>query len=397
MMPKRDSATDSMNIGIMLRMSRRSGLGKSSGVPGRGAVGGVARSLSRAAVLMSLALAAAGCERGSSASSTTAEQPIPATLMFGEAGLSPGQMNYPRAMDGDGKTLWVIDKAAQVQRFDAASGTFLGGWKLADHKFGKPAGVTVWRSGETEMLLVPETHYHRVTIYSIPTNYDEASGEPPIALRFGSFGNDPGQFVFPTDVAVLPTPDGRGIARLYVGEYGGNDRISIYDAIDPADISKGVNFKASFGSFGESATAELIQFNRPQSMEVDVARKRLVVNDACNHRVGTFTLDGALIAWFGSLGSEAGQFRYPYGLSLMDDGTALISEFEGARVQRVDLDRHMSMGTLGRIGRGQGELSNPWGVVALGPMAYVLDSGNHRVMQFRIDRWNQVATAGGTR
>lgn len=367
-------------------------------------------------LLLATLLTATGCSKSSAP--TGEATPIPVDVVFGEVGLNPGQMNYPRAIDSNGSMLWVIDKSAAVQRFEASSGAYAGGWKLTDFRFGKPAGVTAFEVEKGEsLLLVPETHYHRISIYLIPADFGpgyrgpnpENPGEPPLLARFGSFGTGPGEFTFPTDVAVLPTADGRGIARLYVSEYGGNDRISAFAPVDPTDIARGVKFLFSFGAFGDSPSAENVQFNRPQSIEIDAARQRLVVTDACNHRVGVFELDGTLKGWLGEVGPGPGQFKYPYGLALLDDGTAVVSEFEGARVQRVDLDRMTSVGVVGRAGRGKGDLSNPWGVAAVrgrGTTVYVLDSGNSRVLGFalgalggrltaRSERPHQIAGGGG--
>lgn len=359
-------------------------------------VGRRGRALAWAAGLAAAALlAAGGCKKHA-----TGPSPLNVAVAWGETGIQPGQMSYPRAIDADAEAVWVVDKSARMQRFDARTGKLTGGWLLKDHKFGKPTGLTCWRAGERDLLLVPETHYHRVTIFEIPRDYRE--GEPPILARFGSFGRGDAQFTFPTDVAVLATPDGKGIARLYVGEYGGNDRINVFESVDPGDPGKGFTFAFAFGTFGDSASRELVQFSRPQSLEIDAERGELVVTDSCNHRIGRFTLDGKLVAWIGSpesAGDAPGAFLYPFGLKLLGDGTALVSEFQGSRVQHVDLLTGQSLGTFGRRGLGRGEISSPWGVTMNGPLAYVLDSGNNRVLGFELprrvgSRADGLATAG---
>lgn len=348
------------------------------GLAARSAVPLASRTVLRLVSGLALLVGGVACKKES-----TVAAPIDVRLSWGETGIQPGQMNYPRAIDADEDAVWVIDKAAQAQRFDAATGRRTGGWRLKDFQFGKPTGVTCWRLGDRDLLLVPETHYHRVTIFEIPKNYTD--GEPPILTRFGSFGRGDGEFTFPTDVAVLPGEGSKGITRLYVSEYGGNDRISVFDAADPMDPAKGYRFAFAFGTFGDSATKDTVQFSRPQSMEIDQARRELVVTDACNHRVGRFTLDGKLIAWIGSpetAGEAPGSFLYPYGLKLLGDGTALISEFQGSRVQHLDLLTGRSLGVFGTRGRGAGQVTNPWGITVHDSMAYVLDSGNDRVIGF---------------
>ena len=76
------------------------------------------------------------------------------------------------------------------------------------------------------------------------------------------------------------------------------------------------------------------------------------------------------------------RFNYPYGLCLREDGTALVCEFGGGRVQWIDLEKGTSLGCFGVAGRGPGELASPWAVAAVGERVFVLDSGNNRVQAF---------------
>src|SRR5215831_7097341 len=68
--------------------------------------------------------------------------PIAATVCFGEVGISPGQFSYPRCLDHDTTSLWVIDKQARVQRLDPKTGECQGGWQMPEWVNGKPTGVT---------------------------------------------------------------------------------------------------------------------------------------------------------------------------------------------------------------------------------------------------------------
>jgi DNA-binding beta-propeller fold protein YncE len=111
----------------------------------------------------------------------------------------------------------------------------------------------------------------------------------------------------------------------------------------------------------------------------------LIVADACNHRLGRFTLDGRLVKWIGSpdeASSDLGRLKYPYGIALLPGRTALVVEYGNNRVQHLDLETGLGLATYGRTGRGTGELAVPWGVALVGGTAYVLDSGNNRVMGF---------------
>lgn len=304
-------------------------------------------------------------------------EPIVELVHFGEGGLSPGQFSYPRAIDADDGSLWIIDKTARVQQLDPATGNCLVWFTMPAFARGKPTGITVAPGPDGDpVLYIADTHEHRVLVAPRVTT----RGEPisPIA-SFGSLGQEPGQFIYPTDVAVLTDDQGLPM-RIYVSEYGGNDRISVFG---PGVLAGRDDFLFSFGTLGDGPD----QFNRPQSIAIDADRGELVVTDATNHRLGRFTLDGQLIAWIGSpqtAGHAPGSFMYPYGLYLPGDGTALVAEFGNHRIQHIDLDSGDSLGTYGVGGRGTGQLASPWGVVVLDRLVYVLDSGNNRVIGFRI-------------
>ncbi len=319
--------------------------------------------------------------------------PFRVAAMFGEVGVSPGQMSYPRAMDSDGRSLWVIDKMARVQHLDAATGAYLGGWKMPESKFGKPTGVTVGPGDNGETLVyVPDTHYHRVMVYR-PGDAREGATGPTLVSEIGSFGEEPGQFIYPTDIAILVEAGAPNPSRLYISEYGGNDRINVFEH---ADASNSYRFAFAFGTFGDSAAPENVQFKRPQSMILDARRRELLITDACNHRLGRFTLEGKLIAWIGGEATDAApasvpgaapsddrpHFQYPYGLSLRADGTALVCEFGGGRVHWIDVEHGRSLGVFGVPGRAPGQLASPWAVAAIGERVFVLDSGNNRVQAF---------------
>ncbi len=298
--------------------------------------------------------------------------------VFGGPGLGPGQYFYPRAIDTDGEALWVIDKAARVQRIDPASGACLAQWRMPEFELGKPTGVTIAPGDDgTPLVYIPDTHYARVMVYRPPTS---AGGAPELVGRFGGYGTGPGQFIYPTDVAVLEAAPGEAhrVERIYVSEYGDNDRISVFD--------RDFGFLYAFGSFGDGSDPARVEFNRPQSIAIDRERRELVVVDACNHRIGRLTLDGELVRWIGGpdrAGGGPDQLCYPYGLSLRGDGTALVSEFGSHRVHHLDLETGETLGVYGAPGADPGELDSPWGVAELDGRVFVLDSRNCRIQAIR--------------
>ena len=309
----------------------------------------------------------ASCGQGGRVADNTPLEPVE---ILGGVGTNPGQLFYPRAIDADEHSLWVIDKTGRIQRLDPRSGNSLGEWRMPETRLGMPTGVTSFTDAAGEVFLyVPDTHYHRVAVYRVgPVGSSDVS----LVGEFGSYGTAGGEFIYPTDIAILPTPDGGGVSRIFVSEYGGNDRVSVFDS----------SYRFLFAIGQPDGSDPSVVFGRPQSLAIDAEHGWLFVADSANHRVGKFTIDGTFMRWFGSPdgpGREPGEFRYPYGLTVLHDGTLVVTEFGNCRVQRIDVETGRVVRMEGRAGRGPGELASPWASVALGRRLYVLDSGNNRI------------------
>ena len=342
-------------IVALLRWNRAAG--RESPIASRQSSGrrkGPARFLVLFCLAMSVAASGAGCRSQSSSS-----QPE-VLASFGRTGGGNGEFTYPRAIDlaADG-TLFVCDKTGRIQHLKA-DGEFLGSFAMPEIEQGKPTGITVGPDGN---VWVADTHYHRVMVFS---------PDGKLVRQFGRFGKEGGCFVFPTDVAFA----GEGPSlRVFVSEYGGNDRVSVFSADG--------EFLSSFGRPGSGSG----EFSRPAALAVDPHRNRLYVADACNHRIAVYDLQCHLIGYVGSAGTEPGQFRYPYGLSLLADGALVVCEFGNNRLQifRPEGSLLKSVKVLGTAGRELGQLAYPWGVVVDSrKRAYVVDAGNNRVQVWQL-------------
>jgi len=289
---------------------------------------------------------------------------------------------YPRGIASADGQLWVVDKGARVQRIDPETGRSERIFQTPKFDNGKPTGLTLAPmpgEGGGLGLYVADTHEHRILVYGVESGSDEP------ALAFGTFGTEDGQFVYPTDISVLTDDAGR-VSRIYVSEYGGHDRISAF--------TPDFEFLFSFGAFGvahdQDEGDDRVVFDRPQSIAIDREAGELVVTDACNHRVGRFTLEGELLAWIG--GGDSDLLRYPYGIELIGRRQALIAEYGGNRVSRLDLETGEVLEVMGEPGRETGQLASPWGLAVVGDELYVLDSGNNRI---QVVAMNGPALAGG--
>jgi DNA-binding beta-propeller fold protein YncE len=274
--------------------------------------------------------------------------------IWGSRGISDGRFQKPRAMaiDQDDR-IYVVDMTARIQVFDS-SGRFLRGWSTPDHEFGKPSGISIGIDGR---VLVADTHYYQVLIYTPEGRLDQTIG--------GTKGEGPGEFGLVTDAV----QDSEG--NFYVAEYGEYDRIQKF--------SPSGEFLFQWGGHGP----EPAQFVRPQNLAVD-ENDRIWVADACNHRIQVFDNEGNLLQVWGHEGAAAGQLHYPYDLVLSTDGSVLVSEFGSHRIQRLDREGR-PLGTWGTHGRGEGQLFNPWALVqdSTGRI-HVLDTNNHRVQVVRL-------------
>ena len=275
--------------------------------------------------------------------------PIKSQVVFGSPGFSLGQFNYPRgiAVDSRHQRIYIVDKTARVQRFDFGGEPQLQ-WRMPAWENGKPTGLNVAPDGR---VFVADTHYHRVIAYD---------SEGRELFRFGRYGEGPGEFIYPTDVAFGPQ------GRIYVSEYGGNERVGVFDA-------EGEHL-FSFGSSG----SEVGQFNRPQGLAFNADQSELYIADACNHRIVVVDPQGQPLRVIGEAGRGPGQLAYPYDVTVLPDGALLVCEFGNNRIQWLAPDGRCR-GLFGGVGTGKGELQYPWGVDRAGERIFVLDSGNNRV------------------
>ncbi len=276
-------------------------------------------------------------------------------LVWGLHGVIPGHLHKPRTAAFDAQDhLFLADLTDRIQVFDRDGG-FLKCWRTPDFNVDGPSGLTIDRQGR---LLVADTHFYRVLVYS-------REGDLLFQIGDGVQGTTPGRFGYPTDVVT----DREG--NFYVAEYGENDRIQVF--------SPDGKWRRQWGGHGY----ELGEFLRPRAIAIDDL-DRLYVADSCNHRIQVFDLQGKLLLSWGSRGTESGRMSYPYDLAIGPDHCLYVCEYGNNRVQKFSLTGD-SLGLWGTAGRGPGQLDNPYALAvdSKGSVS-VVDSNNHRVQRFRL-------------
>jgi NHL repeat-containing protein len=347
--------------------------------------------LGAALPLCMLALTLSGCA-GDNADSTSVPATLETTEIIGESGTQLGQFVYPRGMDiyhsiATGQVQAVIvDKTARLQVLDLKTGQVLGSLHTPKWDRGKPTGITVAASvldATKQAVYVADTHEHRVLMYELPLPDVDVPVPTEPDFAFGSFGENPVEFIYPTDVAI-DTDENGVVTDLYVSEYGGNDRISRFSIDRSGETIKPI-YQYQIGVVGEEVDASDFPnaLARPQSIALWTTPQgidELIVTDASHHRVGRFTIEGELVKWFGDpMDTSELAYRFPYGLTILDDGTALIAEFGGNRVRCMNLESGETLWRYGVGGRSTGQLAQPWAVGVNGDQLVILDSGNSRI------------------
>jgi hypothetical protein len=329
------------------------------------------------------------------ASCSEPPEPIQGTLqtdmVLGEAGTNNAQFAYPRGMDvfeyqGTSHAV-LVDKTARIQLMNLVSGEVMGVIHTPRWDRGKPTGLTVAPSildASTLAVYVADTHEFRVLMYELPLTQTTEPVPTEPDFMFGSFGEEPGQFIYPTDIAIETNERGQ-VVEVYVSEYGGNDRINKF-RVDRSSETPTLEWVDQIGVPGQEfdASDHPVALSRPQSIELwtnpTTNQREIIVTSASHHRIGRMTTQGELITWFGDpLDQTEHAYNFPYGLTILEDSTALITEFGGNRITRIDLESGEQLFRYGETGRSVGQLAQPWAAGVAGDKLVILDSGNSRI------------------
>lgn len=254
----------------------------------------------------------------------------------------------PRSLTIHGDEVYVLDTAGRVLVFDG-SGTVVRSWYMPAYDVGRPEDIHVLKDGR---IAVADTHYHRVVFFDTEGNVQGTLGE---------FGKGPGQFIYPVALA----EDDHG--NLFVGEYGGNDRVQKFSAAGEV--------QTAFGRFG---TLEG-EFQRPSGLAWSAGN--VFVADAINCRIHVFRDDGTYVKQLAGR-PDAGSLEYPYDVELDGNGDLFVVEYRGGCVTQLKQTGAL-VGRWGTTGTGDAHFSTPWGLAVDARRILVADTGNRRIAELR--------------
>lgn len=164
----------------------------------------------------------------------------------------------------------------------------------------RPAGIAVL----DDRLLIVDSALHQVVVCGLHGEF---------ISKFGHRGAGPGEFNFPTHIAV----DDR--RQIYVTD-SLSDRIQIFTGDG--------QFVRAFGSVGDGPG----HFSRPKGVAVDHAGHVYVV-DAVFGNVQIFDDQGRLLLAFGQNGSAAGEFSLPNAIAISAGNEIYVTDVYNHRLQ----------------------------------------------------------------
>lgn len=269
---------------------------------------------------------------------------------------------YDIALDSAGRIL-VTDPGApavHVLDFEKQKYSFLEGGK--GRSFQSPLGVTV---DAKDNIYVTDSAVGLVFVFDPGGKFKR---------YIGGQKNGKAYFQRPTGIAVDSAAN-----RLYVADTF-QHRVYVLDLEG--------NVLNSFGGRG----LEPGRFNYPT--EIVARGGELLVVDAMNFRVQTFTRDGAFVRSFGALGERTGSLLRPKGVALDSEGNIYVADGLLETVQ-VFNERGQLLYFFGRGGARAGEFQLPAGLcIDSRDRIYVADSLNQRIQVFQ---FTSAARAGRSR
>ena len=205
---------------------------------------------------------------------------------FGQHGSENGQLNSPTgiAVDDDGLVYVCNGNNSRIEVF-GTDGTYVKQFGVGHLSY--PWGVTL----NNKQVYVADSGSNRISVFTL---------EGQLIRTIGSRGSGPGQFNWPTAVAISPDGD------MYIAD-NNNHRVQV---LSPDGV-----FQREFGKG---------QLNSPRDILIS-ADGLVLLADTCNNRVIIFNITGQLIHSV-QVGPD------PSGLAINHNGDLLVTLFSSKQV-----------------------------------------------------------------
>ena len=197
---------------------------------------------------------------------------------------------------------YTFEGAGVYPYFSVVHPWAMGTVTVSGEAHGNGPGIALGGNGgmrwlEPGMFVVADTNNHRIQAFGPNGSY---------AFEFGSYGDDPGEFDSPTDVAI--GPDG----RIAVADTN-NHRIQVFHPDG--------SFAFAFGSY----EGEAQPFSEPVGVAIG-PDGRIAVVDINQRRIQVFHPDGSFAFAFGSYGAGPKQFISPVDVAIGPDGRIAVAD-----------------------------------------------------------------------
>lgn len=203
-----------------------------------------------------------------------------------------------------GGRLFVADSGAARVHVFRTDGAYLG--TLGDGHLTRPVGMAF--DPARGLLFIADAGEHHVVVLTM---------QDTVQAVIGSRGSGPGEFNFPTFVALGPG------GRLFVSD-SLNGRVQVFDPDG--------SYERTIGSRGDLPG----YFSQPKGLAVD-AEGRLLVVDANFEAVQIFDPQGRVLMSFGQEGHAPGEFWLPVDVQIDESGRIWVADSYNRRVQVFEM------------------------------------------------------------
>lgn len=202
------------------------------------------------------------------------------------------------ALDAEGRLYATDSVLRRVFVFEKGKNTHV----IGDDSLLRPTGIAI--NKDEKLLYVVDTLGHRVDCFDL-------AGKR--LFSFGKRGGGPGEFNYPTHIAIGNTGD------VYVMD-SLNFRVQIFD--------KAGKFISRFGSTGTA----IHDFVKPKGIAVD-SEGHIWVSDGLRNSIQVFDRQGRLMLIFGKAGIGKGDFNIPAGIFIDCNDRLYVADSYNYRVQ----------------------------------------------------------------